>query len=187
VASELEIGVDPLLQRGEPQLLEARDLGLSERLEREVCERRPAPERQGLAQAIRRDLGFGLPGLAQQRVEPIEIDLVSVELESVARCPCDEHLGAERLAQPGHVSVKCRRRGLGRVLAPQIVDQLVGGDDLVRVEEQNRKQRALLRAAEGDRSLSVDDFERPKNLVVHVPAGDRTTFQATRHLRLAGV
>ena len=46
VAAEREVGLDPILERGEPQVLEPPDLVLRERLVREVGERRAAPERE---------------------------------------------------------------------------------------------------------------------------------------------
>ena len=42
--AELDVGRDPLLDRDEPKLLEAPDLGLGPVLERELGERRAAPE-----------------------------------------------------------------------------------------------------------------------------------------------
>jgi hypothetical protein len=39
------------------------------------------------------------------------------------------------------------RRRLGRLLAPQLVDQVVARDDLVRPQEQEREERALFAAA----------------------------------------
>ena len=50
VAAEREVGVDPVLERGEPQLREAGGLGRRERLLRELGERRAAPERERLAE-----------------------------------------------------------------------------------------------------------------------------------------
>ena len=44
-----EVGVDALLERREPQLLQPRALGLRERLVGEVGERRPAPQRERLS------------------------------------------------------------------------------------------------------------------------------------------
>jgi hypothetical protein len=41
--SELEVGVDPSLERQEPQFLQTRDLGLCEVLKADFCQRRPAP------------------------------------------------------------------------------------------------------------------------------------------------
>src|SRR2546423_15207264 len=53
VTSRLEIRIDSLLEGGEAQLLEMRDLRLCERLEREVRERRTTPEGKSFAQQRR--------------------------------------------------------------------------------------------------------------------------------------
>ena len=53
VAAERELGVDPPLDRGEPDLLEPLDRGPRERLVREIGERRAAPEPERLAQQLR--------------------------------------------------------------------------------------------------------------------------------------
>jgi hypothetical protein len=50
VATEREVGVDAVHQRSEPELLEPTDLRLREVEEGEIGERRPAPERERLAQ-----------------------------------------------------------------------------------------------------------------------------------------
>ena len=50
VAAEREVGLDTQLERAEPQLLQPRDLGLSELLVGQVGQRRPAPQRECLAQ-----------------------------------------------------------------------------------------------------------------------------------------
>jgi hypothetical protein len=49
VAAARQVRVDARLERRPAQLLQPRDLDLRERLEGEVGERRPAPERQRLA------------------------------------------------------------------------------------------------------------------------------------------
>jgi predicted metal-dependent peptidase len=51
-------------------------------------------------------------------------------------------------------------RGL---VAPHGVDEDVGGDDLVRAEEQQREKRALALAAERERLPIGDDLERSEN------------------------
>jgi hypothetical protein len=87
VLSEGEVGVEPLLQRHEPQLLEARDLGLGERLVRHVRERGAAPERERLAQ--RRRGGLGLAGGAlgatavEKLLEPLRVELARLDAEAV--------------------------------------------------------------------------------------------------------
>jgi hypothetical protein len=54
--------------------------------------------------------------------------------------------------QLGDVHLDALRRFRRRVLAPQLVDQAVDRDDLVRVHQQRRKERALLCRPERDRA-----------------------------------
>ena len=96
--AELEVGVDPLLERLEPQLLEPADLALGERLEGEVGERRATPERQRLAK-LRGSLGrVRAPRLGDEPLEPAEVEAVGVDLQDVARRPRHEDVRPEQLA-----------------------------------------------------------------------------------------
>ena len=98
VPSEREVGVDPLLERGQAELLEASDLRLGERLVREVGEGRPAPERERVTEPIG----------CQLRVVPAE------RLSSLLE-PALERGGVERLgsdAQDVSVPVRFEPRGL---------------------------------------------------------------------------
>src|SRR5207244_5216802 len=54
VPAELELGVEALLERDEPQFLQARDRGLGERLVGEVGKGRTAPEPERLAEQVAR-------------------------------------------------------------------------------------------------------------------------------------
>ena len=88
MAAQRQVGVDALLDDDGSQLLEARDLRLRERLVDEVRERRPAPERERLAQ---HDLGGGCvaglergPPLLRQPGEAVQVHLLGIELEDVA-------------------------------------------------------------------------------------------------------
>ncbi len=69
VAAELDLGLDAVLERGEPELVEPRDLRLEEALVREVGERRAAPERERVPER-----GGALRGRKRPRVvhEPLE-------------------------------------------------------------------------------------------------------------------
>ena len=60
---------------GQPEVQQARDLGLRERLVGEVGERRAAPERQGLAR----------PALGAEALEPCQVELVRGATWTVAR------------------------------------------------------------------------------------------------------
>ncbi len=66
VTAERKVGVDPPLERRQPQLLDPRDRRLRERGVREVGERRPAPKSERLAQLLRRDLRLGVVGLLHE-------------------------------------------------------------------------------------------------------------------------
>ena len=70
----------------------------------------------------------------------------------------------------------------GGVVAPELVDQAVGGDDLVRVQQQDRQQRALLDPAERERAIVLGHLERakePEFHLGHLPGRrDRTTAPA---------
>jgi len=54
-------------------------------------------------------------------------------------------------------------RILGRRVSPQLVDETIAGDDLVRVQEEDGENSSLLRAAEVKGVLAVSDLERPKD------------------------
>jgi hypothetical protein len=68
-----------------------------------------------------------------------------------------------------------RRRGvLRRIVAPEQVDEPVGGDDLAGVEQQDGEDAALLRAAERQAPLAVEDLERAEEPVVEAVAQSAT-------------
>ena len=73
-----------------------------------------------------------------------------------------------RLAQVGDVQLhKLRRRGR-RVIAPQTVDQTLHRDGRAGLQREHGEQRALLRAAEGDRGLVRDHLDGSEQMHVHV-------------------
>ena len=75
VAADREIGVDPVLERGQPQLAEPRDLALDERLVGQVGQRRPAPQRERRAQLLRRRRGIRAVGLGDEPLKAREVEL----------------------------------------------------------------------------------------------------------------
>ena len=78
VATAREVGVDPVLERREPQLLETDDLRLRKRLPGEVGEGGPAPQRecraQGFAGGVRVTHGERLTPFLAEPDELEEID-----------------------------------------------------------------------------------------------------------------
>ena len=83
VPAEREVGLDPLLERREPQLLEPLDGRARERLVGEVGERRPAPELERLAEQRGRRAGVvarARPlGLRRQALEAREVEVLVAE------------------------------------------------------------------------------------------------------------
>ena len=94
--AESEVGVDPILVRGESKLLEPDDLRLSERLPWQIGERRAAPERERVAQGVRRASRISgrerRPALLAEADELEEVDGVGVDGEPIA--------GGRRLEHP---------------------------------------------------------------------------------------
>ena len=85
-----ELALEPPLERGQPQLLEPRDLALRERLEREVRQRRPPPQRQRLVVTL----------LLEQPLESMQVELAVVDPEHVARRPRLDPIVAQQPPQP---------------------------------------------------------------------------------------
>jgi hypothetical protein len=67
----------------------------------------------------------------------VEIERVGLDPDDVAGRSGRQHLLRKRLAKSGNVDPQGGRRALGRVLAPELVDQPVGGNDLVWMEEEH--------------------------------------------------
>jgi hypothetical protein len=150
VATELEQRVDPVLRRLELTLGESLDLALREVLERELGERRPAPERdRGLQRrersrwilVLERTLPFG-----RQPLEACRVDLCLGDAQHVARRLRRQHLpslGTEEAAQLRDVALNGLRGSARRPLAPERVDERVDGDDLAPPEKKRHEEGAL--------------------------------------------
>jgi hypothetical protein len=130
VVSELELRLEQLLASGGAKLFEARNLGLRERLERELGERRPTPERQCLAEHSRPSFGRAFWRLPDEPLEAVGVDVVPIDGEYVPRRTRHQQLGAERLAQLGDEVLKRTDGGLGGRRAPELLDETVGRDHL---------------------------------------------------------
>ena len=85
--AERELGVDPLLERDDPQLVEPRRLEPGELLLVEVGERRAAPERERLAQQRRAPCRLGAARFGEQALEAVRVDALGLERQPVAGRP----------------------------------------------------------------------------------------------------
>ena len=99
-ATEREIGVEPLLERHQSELIESESLRLSERLVGEIGERRPAPEVESFAQALCRELGLCASRLLDESLEAKEVELVRTDADHIAGLLRDDRVvRSERLAK----------------------------------------------------------------------------------------
>ncbi len=172
VAPELEVRLDPLLQAGEARFLEAGDLALGPLLIGEVGERRPAPQGECLAERRRR--AGGVTGRerrasgGRQLLKAVEVELPGRQVQEVTgRAGLDRAgtgaVGRHGPAQLGDVhlhGLACGRRGR---LPPELGDQPLGRDDLVRAQQQERQQGPLAEPSERDGPIAVEDLERPQD------------------------
>jgi hypothetical protein len=158
-----KVGLDPLLHTRETQLLQAGNLGLRKRLVREVGKGPSSPQRKSHPR---------LP-IVEEPLEALEVELPLADPQPVAGRLRLDPLPAEQLAQLRDVDLQSFPTCFRRLLLPQRIDQPVGRDDLVRVQEQNRQQRPLLGATNVDRPIPLEYLERPEDSELH--SRDRTT------------
>lgn len=103
----------------------------------------------------------------------MQVDIVGFDLEGIPSRLGDELGGtartcvAERSAQLRHVHVQGMRCRLGRSIGPERVDERFGGDDLVRVQEEEREQSPLFGAPQGDRTIGALYLEGPEHAELH--------------------
>ena len=104
VPAQRQVGLDPLLERRQPQLLEPAALDPRERLLAELRQRRAAPQRQRLAQQPRRTLGVGVARLGDEPLEARQVDQLRLDLRagSPAAASCSAS-GRQHLPQPRDV------------------------------------------------------------------------------------
>src|SRR5918996_4741518 len=132
VHTPAEFGFDAILERSDAELLETRDRRLRERLVGEIGERRTPPQGKPLSQSRRggvcAPLSEGKTALLRQALEPIEVQLIRLELDQIARRPSQNELRqacpfracGERTAKIGHEDLEGVGSGLRRPLAPEL-------------------------------------------------------------------
>jgi hypothetical protein len=159
MAPEREIRVDASLERDEPALLEARDLVLREVVVCEVGERRTAPQRERVTQHRGRVAGLNVARVVDELLEAVGVERLGRKLQHVAARTRDKRVDADRLAQLRDVALERLRRRVRALLAPELLDQLLARDELVRVQQQDCEQFALPATADGDRTIAIEHLE----------------------------
>ena len=167
VPSEPELGVDSLLLRRQPQLVEPFGREPGEVLLADVYERRPAPEPERVTQQLDPPSEIRAPRGLEQRLEAIDVDVLASHGKPVARRLCDEHVPADQLAERRDGVLQRSGRGRRRPLPPEVGNEPVGRDDLTGTQRQGGEQRTLLPARQRDDPVAVPDLERPKEADFH--------------------
>ncbi len=187
VASEREVGLDPLLERREAKLLEPPDSRLRKRLVGEVGERGPAPQPQRRAQLPRSDSRLRGIRLADKALEAKQVKLLALQRDEVARRTRNKQRTrvAQRLSQLRDQNLQRSAPRRGRPLTPQVVEQPISRDNLARVKQQDRQQRPLLGTGERDDPVAVGDLKRAENPKLHRDSKPLAPRKRTRPLSLA--
>ena len=175
VAPEREVGVDPQLDCCQP------DLARAERSPPGRSSRRRSPRAPGLATATARRGAAADASAARPRASKLLPSSTSrsnrwrssasgLDPNDVAGRSGRQHVLRQRLAKSRDVDPQCGGGALGRVLAPELVDQPVGRNDLVGVEEEEGEQGPRLAAAQRRGAAFVPQLERSQDPELHLPA-----------------
>jgi hypothetical protein len=149
MAAESEVGLDPLLDRGEPERLEPHDLALGEALVAKLQEGRAPPQREGAPER-----GCGLSRLDRARLgyeslEAVDVELIRLDRKHIPAGTREEPVSRKQATQLGDVTLESRPCGLRGLMTPKGLDQAIAVENLVGMHEQDGEQRAL--AAPGQR------------------------------------
>ncbi len=170
-APEPELGVDALLEREQPPFLEPPGLLSRERLVQEVCESRPPPEADRVPKhrgcAIEVPVSRCSPRPLHKRTEPIDVELPGTDTHEVARCTPLDPLCSQQRPKPRDVGVERTLRRRRRLRTPHPVDETIPRHDLVRVQQQHREQRPLLRPAKRQRTALHPHLDRAQEQELH--------------------
>ena len=165
--AQREIGLDALLERLEPKLLEP-SISAAPRARRRT--RPEAVPRQ--SESASRNIPFASAGAGDPRIRDELLEAVAGRTirhrhEARTRRDGPDHAAAERPAELGDVRLEDLRRRGRRPAGPELLDQAVARDRLVRAEEQDREQGTRLCRVQRDDAALGDHLERPEDTELH--------------------
>src|ERR671934_27235 len=136
------------------------------RLDPEVVDERPP----GLGVCVERvRLPVGTVA-GKQLPQTRNVQLVDIKPDAIAAVRGRDRVmtvASQGLAKLGDVNVDRLPRRRRRRLTPELVDQPLARDELVRMQEQGRQDEPLLQPAQRDRLALVDHLEWPEDPVLH--------------------
>jgi hypothetical protein len=178
VLAERQLCLDQLLEGRDPGIVEACHFGLGEGLIGEIRQRRAAPQRERVLELRHGRSHVAVSqfhtGLGDQPFEAMRVEPLRIERELVAALAGYDRAGraapvvtAQRLTKPRDMHLQRLGRASRRILAPQLVDQAVGRERLVEVDQQQRQQSARLASRKREPAVTVEDLERAEDAEVH--------------------
>jgi hypothetical protein len=161
--SKLQLCGQQLLQRIDAKLLEPTDFALCELLVTDVDQWRAAPEAERLLEQANLLDDARAAGSVEQSLEAERIDAVLRDGKDIATEGRLEHVAAECATQTrDYVCVATLVRSPGHS-RPQVVDQLIGGAKLARMQEQGQDERPKQLASERAHTISIDYLKRAED------------------------
>ena len=151
VTAQLEVELDRLDDRGQPFFLQPRALPGEQTVRAHARERLSAPDTQRLLKPLTSDPRLIVHARATRPAErllpAVDITLAESHLQQVAARVVEQPaaVGArlhQPLAEPRDVHLEAVTRPRGRLLAPQLIDQLVDGHHATAHQRQHREQRS---------------------------------------------
>ena len=173
VAAQLEVELDPLDDRGQALLVEARALCIEQTVRAHSPQRVAAPETKRLVDPLPSGLRLTARAramrLAKRLLPAVDIALARVHIQQVAVRLIDQPAAvsaslAQRLAQARDMHLQADTRSRGRVLAPQLVDQPLGGHDATALQRQDREQRPRPLTPQRHRPATHTHLDRTEQL-----------------------
>jgi len=139
VATELEVGLDPLFHRHEAKLFEPGTLAPGKRLRSEFAQSWTAPEFECLTEGLacsrrltRSKIALALP---ERTLETVKVELVDLYFGDVARWARHKDALREHLAQAGDVRLDHLDGFLRLLVTPQLIDETFDRYRVVCVEK----------------------------------------------------
>ena len=175
-AAEAQVGLDPVLERRQPELLQPGELRLKRWFEAEVVERRPPPQVERPVQGLGCGRGvLSRSALRHELLEAVEVEPARLNAQLIAGLAGDQGVRPDRLTQPGYGHLERLRSLPDPRFPPELVHEPVARDDLVRVKEQQRQKRPLPRAANRHRAIAVAYVEGAEDAEVHLGGSSART------------
>ena len=168
-----QIGVDAVLRRGQSHLFESGPVRLGELLEREVLQRRAAPQRQAGAQ---RDPGIDVSSgdemfvaLLGEGGETLRIDPFGINLQDVTAVAGFDRCVDKQATELRHLGLQGIGGSAGGRFTPQQIGQSIGGNRLTGAQQQRCQEGAKLASPQLDGVPPVvEDLERSQHPEFHV-------------------